>query len=147
MRATYDRRSDSLAITLAYAEVEETINIAHGVEVDYDSSGRVVAIEVLHASNKSGEGRNPESPISENTAALHEIGITLEAPDPYLSLAEAGELVGISSTTLRHQIARGVLPGTKIGRNWAVHQRDLFKYANERSVKRSRERSGQKTEV
>ena len=25
----------------------------------------------------SGEGRNPESPISENTAALHEIGITL----------------------------------------------------------------------
>ena len=130
MRTTYDRRSDSLAIVLANAEVEETKSIAPGVEVDYDSSGRVVAIEVLHASDKYE--------INE----LH-----LEEPDPYLSLAEAGELVGISSTTLRHQIARGVLPGTKIGRNWAVHQRDLFKYANERSVKRSRERSGQKTEV
>ena len=131
MRATYDRCADSLAIVLADAEVEETRNIAPGVEVDYDSSGRVVAIEVLHASNKY------EMSMS----------VTLEEPDPYLSLAEAGELVGISSTTLRHQIARGVLPGTKIGRNWAVHQRDLFKYANERSVKRSRERSGQKTEV
>ena len=52
MKATYDRRSDSLAITLAYAEVEETINIAPGVEVDYDSSGRVVAIEILHTSDK-----------------------------------------------------------------------------------------------
>ncbi len=130
MRTVYDQRSDSLLIVLANAEVEETINIDHGVEVDYDSSGRVVTIEVLHASNKYD--------VTE---------VTLEAPDPYLPLAEAGELVGISSTTLRHQIARGVLPGTKIGRNWAVHQRDLFKYANERSVKRSRERSGQKTEV
>ena len=130
MRATYDRCADSLAIVLADAEVEETRNIAPGVEVDYDSSGRVVAIKILHASNK-----------------YDVTDVTLESPDPYLSLAEAGELVGISPTTLRHQIVRGALPGTKIGRNWAVHQRDLFKYANERSVKRSRERSGQKTEV
>ena len=130
MRATYDRCADSLAIVLADAEVEETRNIAPGVEVDYDSSGRVVAIEVLHASNKYD--------VTE---------VTLEAPDPYLSLTEAGELVGISPTTLRHQIARGVLPGTKIGRNWAVHQRDLFKYAAERSTKVARERSGQKTGV
>ena len=120
MRATYDQRSDSLAIVLADAEVEETKNIAPGVEVDYDSSGRVVAIEVLHASDKYD---------------VTDIG--LEAPDQYLSLAEAGELVGISPTTLRHQIARGVLPGKKIGRNWAVHHRDLFRYANERSVKGS----------
>ena len=130
MKATYDRRSDSLAIVLANAEVEETKSIAPGVEVDYGSSGRVVAIEVLNASRKYD---------------VEHIG--LESPDPYLSLAEAGELVGISPTTLRHQIARGVLAGTKVGRNWAVHQRDLFKYANERSVKGSRARSGQKTEV
>ena len=130
MKATYDRCADSLAIVLADAEVEETRNITPGVEVDYDSSGRVVAIEVLHASNKYD--------VTE---------VTLEAPDPYLSLTEAGELVGISPTTLRHQIARGVLPGAKIGRNWAVHQRDLFKYAAERSTKAARERSGQKTGV
>jgi excisionase family DNA binding protein len=126
MRATYDRCADSLAIVLADEEVEETRNIAPGVEVDYGSSGRVVAIEVLNASRKYD---------------VEHIG--LESPDPYLSLAEAGELVGISPTTLRHQIARGILPGTKIGRNWAVHQRDLFKYANERSKKAAGARSGQ----
>ena len=130
MKATYDRRSDSLAIILADAEVEETKNIAPGVEVDYDSSGRVVAIEVLHASDK-----------------YVVTDMDLEAPDPYLSLAEAGELVGISPTTLRHQIARGVLPGTKIGRNWAVHHKDLFRYANKRSVKASSTRSAEKTRV
>ena len=130
MRVIYDQRSDSLAIVLSDVEVEETKNIAPGVEVDYDSSGRVVAIEFLHASDKYA--------VTE---------MDLESPDPYLSLAEAGEMVGISPTTLRHQIARGVLPGTKIGRNWAVHHRDLFKYANERSLKASRPRIVQKTEV
>ena len=118
MRATYDQHSDALTIILADAEVEETRNVAPGVELDYDSTGRVVAIEVLNASTKY---------------EVHHVG--LEAPDPYLSLAEAGELVGISPITLRHQIVRGVLPGTKIGRNWAVHHRDLIKYATERSKK------------
>ena len=118
MRATYDQHSDALVIVLADAEVEETKNVAPGVELDYDSTGRVVAIEVLNASNKYD---------------VRYVG--LESPDPYLSLAEAGELVGISPTTLRHQIVRGVLPGTKIGRNWAVHHRDLVKYATERSTK------------
>ena len=129
MRAIYDRRSDSLVIILADAEVEETKNIAPGVELDYDSSGRVVAIEVLHASDKYDVA-----------------GIPLEAPNPYLSLKEAGELIGISPTTLRHQITRGVLPGKKVGRNWVVHHRDLFKYATERSTKAVRARHGRKTE-
>ena len=118
MRATYDQLTDALTIVLADSEVEETKNIAPGVEVDYDSTGRVIAIELLHASDKYDVRHN-----------------AFEAPDPYLSLAEAGELVGISPTTLRHQIVRGVLTGTKIGRNWAVHHRDLFKYATERSTK------------
>ena len=126
MRATYDQHSDALTIVLADAEVEETKNIAPGVELDYDSTGRVVAIEVLNASSKYDVSH-----------------VVLEAPDPYMSLAEAGELVGISPTTLRHQIARGVLPGTKIGRNWAVHHRDLVKYAMERSTKTATVRIGQ----
>ena len=121
MRAIYDRRSDALVIILADAEVEETRNVAPGVEVDYDSSGRVVAIEVLHTSDKYDLADIP-----------------LESPNPYLSLKEAGELVGISPTTLRHQITRGVLLGKKVGRNWAVHHRDLFKYATERSTKAGR---------
>ena len=130
MGAVYDQHSDALVIVLADAAVEETKNIAPGVEVDYDSSGRVIAIEVIHASDKYA--------VSE---------MELEAPDPYLSLAEASEMVGISPTTLRHQIACGVLPGTKIGRNWAVHHRDLFKYATERSSKSTGAQSDQTTKV
>lgn len=130
MKATYDQSADALTIVLADAEVDETRNIAPGVEVDYDSTGRVVAIEVLRASHKY------------DVTDIH-----IEAPDPYLSLAEAGDMVGISPTTLRHQIARGVLPGTKIGRNWAVHHRDLFKYATERSAKAARTASSKQAET
>ncbi|MCI0440632.1 MAG: DUF2283 domain-containing protein [Chloroflexi bacterium] len=52
MKITYDREVDVLAILLADAEVKETRSIAPGVEVDYDSSGRVLAIEFLNASKK-----------------------------------------------------------------------------------------------
>jgi len=50
LRITYDKETDALAIDLADAAVEETRNIAPGVEVDFDSTGRVVAIEFIHPS-------------------------------------------------------------------------------------------------
>ena len=118
MRTTYDREADVLAILLADAEVAETRSIAPGVEVDYDSSGRVLAMEFLNAGKKYDLS-----------------GTELESPDPYYSLAAAGELFNLSPTTLRHQIGRGVLRGTKFGRNWVVHQDDLEAYIMERSRK------------
>ena len=116
MRTTYDDEADVLAVLLADAEVEETRSIAPGVEVDYDSSGRVLAIEFLNASKKYDLS-----------------GANLEPPDPFYSLAAAGALFGLSPTTLRHQIQRGALPGTKFGRNWMVHLDDLNTYIKERS--------------
>jgi excisionase family DNA binding protein len=118
MRITYDKESDVLAILLADAEVEETRNIAPGVEVDYDSGGRVLAIEFLNAGKKYDLR-----------------GAELEGPDPFYSLAAAGALFGLSPTTLRHQIDRGVLKGVKMGRNWVVHRDDLDAYMKERSRK------------
>ena len=116
MRTTYDEEADVLAILLADAEVEETRSIAAGVEADYDSSGRILAIEFLNAGKK------------------HDLrGAQLEPPDPFLSLAAAGALYDLSPTTLRHQIQRGVLPGTKFGRNWMVHRDDLNTYVGTRS--------------
>ena len=41
------------------------------IRSDYAANSMAIA-PIRH----SGEGRNPESPISENTAALHEIGIS-----------------------------------------------------------------------
>ncbi len=118
MKITYDREVDVLAILLADEEVEATKNIAPGVEADYDSEGRILAREILNASRK------------------YEMdGVELQSPDPFYSLAAAGALFGLSPTTLRHQIERGVLHGVKVGRNWLVHRDDLEDYMEKRSRK------------
>ena len=118
VRITYDREADLLAILLADEEVEETRNLAPGVEADYDSKGRILAIEFLNASKKYDLD-----------------GTKLEDPDPYFSLAAAGSMFGLSPITLRHQVGRGVLRGTKFGRNWVVHRDDLEDYMEKRSRK------------
>ncbi len=124
MRVTYDREADALSILLADGEVEQTKNIAPGVEVDFDFEGKVLAIEFLNASKK------------------YDINVSgLEEPDPYFSLAAAAELYGLSATTLRHQIEREVLPGVKFGRNWVVHRDDLDEYIRGRSRKAKLTRS------
>lgn len=124
MRITLDKEADVLGIILADAEVEETKTIAPGVEVDYDSSGRVLAIEFLNASKKYDLD-----------------GAEIESPKQFCSLAEAASLAGLSPVTLRHQIERGVLAGTKLGRNWVIHLDDLYSYLNERSRKAKRSKS------
>ncbi len=123
MKLTYDEDADAVMMSLADAEVEETREIAVGVYADYDARGRLIALEILDA------GKNYD--LS---------GAELDAPNPFLSLAAAGEMYGISPTTLRHQIARGVLKGVKAGRNWVVHHRDLHAYMVERSRKATFER-------
>ena len=90
MKITYDRDVDLLAFLLSDDYVEVTKNIAPGVEVDYDSNGRVVAIEFLNASEDYDLR-----------------GVELQSPDPWFSLAAAGAMFGLSPTTLRHQIERG----------------------------------------
>jgi excisionase family DNA binding protein len=125
MRITYDRDVDVLSILLADADVEETRNIAPGVEVDYDSSGRVVGIEIIKASQDYDLEWQKFDP-----------------PDPYYSLSDAGYMFGLSPDTLRHQIHRGVLPGAKFGRNWMVHIDDLEEYLAKRSRKLKAARAG-----
>ncbi len=116
MKLTYDKDVDAMTIVLADAEVDETKDIAPGVYVDYDMDGRVVALEILRASQKYDFDKTE-----------------IEAPDPYLSLSDAGDMFGLSPTTLRHQIARGVLKGRKFGRNWMVRHDHMATYVRERS--------------
>ena len=123
MKFTYDEDADAVMMLLADAEVEETREIAIGVYADYDVQGRLIALEILDASKNYDLA-----------------GVKLDAPNPFLSLAAAGAMYGISPTTLRHQIARGVLKGVKAGRNWVVHHRDLHVYMTQRSRKATVER-------
>ena len=116
MKITYDRDADAMSITLADAEVEETKSVAPGFFADYDADGRVIALEILR------------------TAQKYDFDLTdIQPPNPYLSLSEAGEMFGLSPTTLRHQIAKGVLKGKKFGRNWMVHHSHMADYVRERS--------------
>ena len=124
MEITYDKNVDAMTILLANLDIEETRDIAPGVYVDYDADGRVVALEILKASQKYD--------ISE---------IEMQPPNPYISLSDAGRLYGLSPTTLRHQISRGVLEGKKFGRNWMVRNDHMADYVRERSRKARKARA------
>ncbi len=124
MKITYDKNVDAMTILLANLDIEETRDIAPGVYVDYDADGRVVALEILKASQKYD--------LSD---------IEMQPSDPYMSLSDAGRLFGLSPTTLRHQIARGVLKGKKFGRNWMVRNDHMADYVRERSRKAGKARA------
>lgn len=64
-----------------------------------------------------------------------------------MTLAAAGQLLGLSTDTLRTQIRRGVLPATKVGRDWLVTQRDLDTYRNRSLGKRGRRPKAQRDQA
>lgn len=45
-----------------------------------------------------------------------------------LTLAEAGEQLGISASTLRQQIHAGRLSGTLYGKTWTVTEKEVERY-------------------
>jgi uncharacterized protein YuzE len=50
MKVTFDRDSDALYIRFSDEEVEDTAEVRPGVMLDYDAKGRIVALEILNAS-------------------------------------------------------------------------------------------------
>jgi uncharacterized protein YuzE len=49
MKTTYDPQSDALYVRFAEAPVAESEEVADGVVIDFDESGRIVAFELLEA--------------------------------------------------------------------------------------------------
>jgi hypothetical protein len=45
------------------------------------------------------------------------------------TLAEAGALIGRSSSTLRHQVQRHQLAGRLVGKTWVISRAELIRYA------------------
>lgn len=54
MKMSYDPKADALYIRLRQAKIEESDEIAEGVIIDYDVSGKPVGIEFLDAAKLFG---------------------------------------------------------------------------------------------
>jgi len=52
MSITYDPETDTLTIILSDAQVEESDEIKQGTILDFDAQGNIVAMEILHASER-----------------------------------------------------------------------------------------------
>lgn len=56
MKATYDPDSDALYVRLADASIESSEEVRPGIVLDFDASGRLVAIEVLDVKLRLARG-------------------------------------------------------------------------------------------
>jgi excisionase family DNA binding protein len=54
-----------------------------------------------------------------------------ELPDHPVSLAEAAAILGVATSTLRHQLRKGALEGTKVGREWVISPAELRRYRHD----------------
>lgn len=116
----YDPTVDALALMLRPGgQSARTVEVTPGVRVDFDARGRLVTLEVLDASWHA------------DRAALEQ----LPTGDVFLTLAEAAGESGLAAATLRVQINRGQLPGTKRGRDWLVSRTDLLNYLDQRDAR------------
>jgi uncharacterized protein YuzE len=56
MKTHYDPDSDALYVRFADANIVESEEVSEGVVLDFDSEGRIVAIELLDASKHLAAG-------------------------------------------------------------------------------------------
>jgi uncharacterized protein YuzE len=62
MNIKFDKEADAIYLKLSDAEVAESDEEKPGIVIDYDKDGNIVGIELLDASQKTG---NPSSVIYE----------------------------------------------------------------------------------
>ncbi len=56
MRLSYDHESDALYVRFADNKVKESEEVRPGVVLDFDADGKIVAIEILDASEHLSQG-------------------------------------------------------------------------------------------
>jgi uncharacterized protein YuzE len=58
MKVIYDPETDSLSLILREGHVAESDELRDGLIIDYDKKGRIIAIEVLDASESVSEPKS-----------------------------------------------------------------------------------------
>jgi uncharacterized protein YuzE len=55
MRVRVDHEADAVYLNLTDHEIVESEEVADGIVVDYDAEGRIVGLEILDASRRTGD--------------------------------------------------------------------------------------------
>lgn len=119
MKIEYDKDVDALEISfVSRPRSAKTKTVSEGINLDYNTQGELVAIEILDASR---------------FASPEKLG-QLSAPSYELTLAEAAEESGLAPDSLRSLINKKRLKARKVGRDWKVELSDLFNYMESRSA-------------
>ena len=120
MKIEYSKDVDALAISFVdRPRSARTKKVFEGINLDFDSKGRLVMIEILDASRFA----SPET-LSELPATSHE-----------LTLAEAAKESRLEADTLRRLINNRRLKARKVGRDWKVELADLYTYLESRDAR------------
>lgn len=120
MKIEYDENVDALAISFVEnPQSSRTTQVAAGINLDFNSKGKLVVIEILDASRFA-----PRSKLRKLPTARQE-----------LTLADAARESGLSADTLRSLIHKKRLLASKNGRDWKVSFADLYTYLESRDTR------------
>jgi excisionase family DNA binding protein len=120
MKIEYDKDVDALSISFVdRPRSARTEEVSEGINLDFNSKGKLVAIEILDASRFASQ---------ESLNKLPETSTEL-------TLAEAAKESGLEPDTLRSLINKKRLPARKVGRDWKVDLADLYNYLESRDTR------------
>ncbi len=115
----YDPEANALAVSFRQGgRSVRTVAVSETVNVDFDSKGRLVGLEVLEVRSHMDTKTLTALPASR-----------------WLTLAEAERESGLRASTLRVLINRDRLTGQKRGRDWLVAATALYKYMDSREAR------------
>jgi uncharacterized protein YuzE len=55
MRVRVDQEADAVYVNLTDRVIKDSAEVADGIVVDYDDEGRIVGVEILDASRRTGD--------------------------------------------------------------------------------------------
>jgi uncharacterized protein YuzE len=55
MRVRVDQEADAVYVSLTDRTIKDSAEVADGIVVDYDDEGRIVGVEILDASKRTGD--------------------------------------------------------------------------------------------
>lgn len=122
MKITYDANVDALAIQFVERpRSARTEEVGEGINFDFNSRGKLIAIEILDATRFAPQQDLKQLPKTSTELTLQEA---------------AKETKGqLEPDTLRSLIHKGRLKGRKVGRDWKVELADLYTYLESRDAR------------